>query len=231
MKLFILIAFVEVEIATCYLFLLVFSWVYLGDTIRISVPSLSIDWVLLVPFQSLKWIMWFYFYLGVMSFIVGIYGAFVLSLATFCKTTAPTLYTFSLFCVVLYWLGLFFSSIYLVNLFFGNSISKFIAEKTREDTMEEVEERIFKKQFQEFDKDNEGKIVRSDMPKILKNLGVFVPEEEVEQLANNFDPENTGFILYQPFANWFKELNKEAEKKSSKAGGVGDSDESDNESK
>lgn len=144
-----------------------------------------------------------------MSFIVGIVGAFLLSLSTFCQSTAPLLYSYSLFLVVTYWLGLFILILYLIKLSFGKSIAKAIVERTKEETLKDVEDRLFKTKFKEFDKDNENRIKREDMSTVLKTLGIYVPDEEQAQLLETLDPTQTGFIQYQVFERWFKGMVKD----------------------
>ena len=52
---------------------------------------------------------------------------------------------------------------------------------------------------------------------------MFIPEEEREQLAATLDPEETGFIAYEPLENWFKELSNQADDR----GGVDDENDED----
>lgn len=221
----IFIAFISAEISVCYLFLLVFSWVYLGDHIDLEIKALDLKVNVLAPFKSMKWIMYAYALLAFMSFIIGIYGAFIMSLAVFCKTTAVMLYQFSMFLLITYWLGLFITIFYIVKLSYGNNIMALVKERIREETMEEVEERMFRRQFDAFDFEREDKIKREDANKLLQALGVFVPDQEVEQLVNSFDPSKSGFIEFQPMFEWFRELNKQADAKAGKVGDISDSDE------
>lgn len=206
-----IIAYVSAQIATCYLFLLVFSWVYMGEEMSLQIKWLDIDMVVLRPFKSMKWIMYSYLGLFVMNFIIGIYGSFIMSLAVFCAPTAPMLYKFSLFILAISWIFFFTMVAYCVKFFLGNRIAAFIQEQTRTETMEEVEERIFRKKFNLFDPEKEDKVKREDFPKILQELGVFVPDEEISTLADTFDPEQSGYIPYQPFYDWFKDMNKKAD--------------------
>lgn len=199
-------------IATCYLFLLVYSWVYLGDTFRLKIEFFNLDMVVLAPFRSLKWIMYFYAVVAFMSFIVGIVGAATMSLAIFCADTAPELYTFSLYLVVTYWLGFFVVGIYVFKLFCGGQVNAIFKEQMRDETMEEVEERLFKQKFAEFDKEREDRISRENFPLLLRELGIFVPADEQNQLVDTFDPDGSGYLPYRDVYEWFKSLNEEAEK-------------------
>lgn len=188
-----------------------FSWVYLGEDVSLRISALDIDMVVLRPFRSMKWIMYFYAALLFMNVVVAIYGAFLTAQSIFCKNTAPMLYKFSLFLLVTFWLGFFIFIAYCVKFFFGDKITSMIKEKMREDTLEEAEERIFRRTFDDFDPEKENKVRREDIPAILQSLGVFVPDEEIVTLADTLDPQKAGVIEYQAFFDWFKDLNRKAD--------------------
>eukprot|EP01040_Poterioochromonas_malhamensis_P001916 gene1916-2050_t len=215
-------AFISAQIAVCYLFLLVFTWVYLGDDIYLKIPSLGINQRVLKPFRSMKWIIGIYLALGGMNFLISIIGTVLVQLSSFCVSTAPKVYQFSLFLVCMFWILFFIAGLYSVKLFFGTTLVKLIKEQTREETLEEVEERIFKKQFQQFDPELKQLISREDFPKLLQVLGIFVPEEEVNQLIDTLDSENTGFLPYDAVYSWFKEITKEDDQTNKKIDNVSD---------
>lgn len=202
-----LTSFISASIAISYLFLLVFSWVYLGDKIRLNIPFFKINRQILAPFTSLKWIMIFYLIIAVVSFIVWIVGCALLSLSVFCSMTAPVLYSYTLFLVVSYALSAFIVVGYILKLKFGNSIMSLVKEQMRQPSQEELEERIFRKKFAEFDKDMEYKISSADMPPLLQILGVYVPEEEIPALTKTLDRQNTGFIEFDDLFAWFRKIN------------------------
>mmetsp|Transcript_16052 Transcript_16052/g.17386 ORF Transcript_16052/g.17386 Transcript_16052/m.17386 type:complete len:132 (+) Transcript_16052:387-782(+) len=122
----------------------------------------------------------------------------------------------------MFWILFFIAGLYSVKLFFGTTLVKLIKEQTREETLEEVEERIFKKQFQQFDPEFKKLISREDFPKLLQVLGIFVPEEEVSQLVDTLDSENTGFLPYDAVYSWFKEITKEDDQTNKKIDNVSD---------
>lgn len=204
------------------MFLLVFTWVYLGDDIYLKIPSLGINQRVLKPFRSMKWIIGIYLALGGMNFLISIIGTVLVQLSSFCVSTAPKVYQFSLFLVCMFWILFFIAGLYSVKLFFGTTLAKLIKEQTREETLEEVEERIFKKQFQQFDPELKQLISREDFPKLLQVLGIFVPEEEVNQLIDTLDSENTGFLPYDAVYSWFREITKEDDQTNKKIDNVSD---------
>ena len=128
----------------------------LGDNVYIQFPFSEQRFVIFFPFKSLQWVIGAYGIIFITSFIIFIIGTFMLSQSVMCGHTAPVLYKFTSFLVVSWWLIFFVIIGYLVKLYFGHDISSFISEQTREHTDEEMEERIFRKVFNEFDKDREG---------------------------------------------------------------------------
>lgn len=197
---------VSANIGLSYVFLLVFTWVYMGDTVRLTISMINVDRVLLRPFRSLKWIMMAYGAIGFAAFVVGIYGAFILSLSSFCSKTSPQLYTFALFVVVLFWLGGAVVAGYLIKLTYGTRISKLIKENAREETMDEVEGRLVRSKFMEYAAGGDS-IARGDLGKVLQALGMFVPAEEQDHLADTLDPSGSGSIAFRPFKDWFAAVN------------------------
>lgn len=220
-------SFIGAAIAVCYLFLIVYSWVFLGDVIRFESKTLGIDIIVLAPFRSFRWIVILYFAVAVASFIVWIVGTVLLEFAVFCQDTSPGLYSYTVFLVASYWMGFGITGIYIIKLFFGSNIAALIKESTRASTVEEVEEKIFNSKFQDYDKDKEGKIKVDDLASLLESLGVFVPEEEVETLQSTLDPEETGFIGFHELKAWFKSLNAELDARGDGEGSEADEDEAD----
>ena len=157
-------------IAVCYIFLLVFTWVYMGDTITCTIPALGVDFVLFSPFKSLRWISFYYFLVGVFSFIVWIIGTILLQLSVFCEATAPGLYKFTVFLIVTYWMGFVIVILLLTKFFFGSNIAKMIKETPRASTIDEVEERLFRAKFDQYDLEKENRIPNEKVPLVLEDL-------------------------------------------------------------
>lgn len=175
----------------------------------ISIPAMGFEWTVLRPFKSLKWVVFTYFVVGVVSFIIWLVGSVLLQLSIFCVDTAPTLYQFSLFLVVIYWLGFIITVIYTIKMFFGQNLVKIFKETTRASTVEEVEEKLFRARFDQYDVEKENRIATDKVPLMLEDLGVFVPAEELDALIQTLDEEDTGFIEFRPLLHWFRKLNAE----------------------
>ena len=150
------IVLMQMAMSAAYMYLLVFSWVFLGDEIKIGVILSDHKFTILRPFTSLQWLIMIYFAIGLFAFIVFIVYTALLAQSSFCALTSPLLYKFSSFLVASWWIGFCVVIGYLIKLFFGSDIASFIHDQTREHTNEEMEERIFRKVFNEYDKDREG---------------------------------------------------------------------------
>lgn len=199
--------FVQAVIAVCYMFLVVFSWSYLGDTITVKFPVIDSDWTILVPFTSLKFLMRVYFVLGFTTFIVFCVGATLLNLAKLCVNTAPKLYSLASFMSAMFWMGFVIVVILLVKLSFGAQIFNFVKEAARAPSQNEMEEKVFRKQFNEFDKEKTGTISKEDFGVFLTNIGIYIPDKEQPALIRTLDPNNTGTISFDPLMDWFQKMN------------------------
>jgi hypothetical protein len=176
-----------------------------------TISFFKINVQVLMPFTSLKWLIGYYSALAVASFIVWVVGAALLSMSTFCVATAPVLYSYSTFLVASYAIAFFIVIVYLIKLKFGGNIAALVKEQMRQPTQEELEERIFRKNFSEYDKDALYQISKDDVAPLLQVLGVFVPDEELGDLIKNLDRENTGFVKFDTMFEWFKKLNAMSE--------------------
>lgn len=204
---FIIVVFVSAAIGVCYLFLIVYSWVFIGDTVKIQIQFFKMDRVILWPFKSMKWLMMFYLVIGFTSFIVWCVGSSLLNMAYFCAVTSPSLYNFTTFLVAVYWIAFIIVILYIVKLTYGGNIWAIVQAQFKQPTVDEMEEIIFRKKFAEHDKFKEGKIPRESLPPLLQSLGVYVPDEEIPALLKTLDPSDSGMILFDEMFKWFKKLN------------------------
>lgn len=208
----------SVGIVLCYLFLILYTWVFLGDFIKISLPLVNMSVTILRPITSMRFLMNIYIALGFCSFIVSCVWAYFLSQATFCVASTPLLYSFSVFCVIMYWFGFGAILYYVMKLIFGSVIKAKIHEVAQAPTENDMEENIFRKLFKEIDRKKQGKIPKEELPRFFRGLGVYVPDEEIPEIVANLDPNNTGDIGMFPLLEWFKKYNNMAGKLNSGAG-------------
>lgn len=203
-------AFISAAVAVCFMFLLVYSWVFIGTPIVIYIPLVGYRTIAL-PFTSLKWVIFMYLVVGFASFITWIVGTTLFNLAYFCATTSPGLYSYTLFLIAIYWLGFSITGLYCVKIFLGTRIGAIMKETTRAATLNEAELAVFEAKFAMFDPEGEKKMKSEDFPSFIKELGIYVPEEEMETLLNTFDPEGTNMLDHNLMVEWFEKYLKERE--------------------
>ena len=99
--------------------------------------------------------------------------------------------------VIVYFLfGTVFGGYFLFNLFVAVLKSKFeIAMAVAAEGSD---------LFQMVDSDGSGELDRDELDLILKNKGVFMPEEKLEELFNNIDTDSGGTIDMVEFTTWLR---------------------------
>jgi hypothetical protein len=200
----------QAMIVVGYLFLLIYSWIWLGDEFFLELELLGTKTPILWPFSSMKWLMFYYFIMFFTVMIVCSVGTAILNLGKLCLNTTPKLYSFLAFSLTLWWIMFTIILLKMIGILFGASIISFIKEKTTAPSQNELEERIFRKKFAEMDKDKEGFINSADFPQLLQELGVYIPDEEQPALQRTLDPEKTGKITFDSMFAWFQKLNATA---------------------
>lgn len=199
-------SFISGTVAMSYIFLLIYSWVFLGDTLRLKIDRWKIDKVVMWPFKSMKLLMFLYFGLGFTCFIVWIVGSALLSSASFCQLTAPGLYSYIAYQVATFWIAFLIIIGYIIKMTYGKNIWSIVEKMMKPPSMDEMEEVIFRKQFSQYDKGKEGKILTDDLSAILTALGIYVPDEEIPTLLKTLDPTKSGSILFDEMFSWFKKM-------------------------
>lgn len=201
---------VQAMIVVGYLYILLYSWIWLGDEFYIEFELLSIKACILWPFQSMKWLMAYYIIIFFTAMIVMAVTTAVWNLAALCINTTPKLYSFVSFCIVIWWIIFTVILVKVGGIVFGASLLRIIQEKTTAPSQNELEERIFRKKFAELDRDKEGVIDASDFPQLLQELGVYIPDEEQPALLRTLDPDKSGKITFDSMFEWFQKLNNTA---------------------
>lgn len=202
-----MLGFVSAALFVCYIFLLVYAWSFFGEKIYFTVPLTGTGFYILKPFSSLKWLIVTYFVIAFISFIVWCVGAQLLALSIFCAGTAPSIYNFTLYLVVTYWLGFFIIGCYLIKLKYGNFIEQYVASKANGPSVEDMEERIFRKEFKKMDKKKSGTLPQELLSEFLVKVAVFIPEEELPSILNELGVVGNEDIEFHQLLVWFKEYN------------------------
>lgn len=190
-----------------YIFLLVYSWAFLGEKIWVDIPFTGVGFYMFVPYTSLRWLISVYLCIFFLSVIFWIVGAWLVAQSVFCAFTAPLIYNFALFLVVTYWLGFFVAIGYLIKLKFGLAIQGAIRESARNPTMDELEEKVFRKKFKELDKAGKGKLPKSELPKLLLGVGLYIPDEELPFVEKELGCDDSDTVDFHVALEWFKVRN------------------------
>lgn len=201
--------FVSAAMAVCYIFLMVYSWAFVGLKVWFSIPFTGLGFYILKPFSKLKILMIWYFVVFFLSFIVWIVGTSLLDLSVFCVTTAPLLYRFTAFLVVTYWLGFCVMMIFLIKKRFGAFLRTMFDTARAGPTVEDMEERIFRKEFKKLDVRKKGSINPDFLPELFKQTGVFVPEDQMAGVVAKVGKNDADEIDFYPLLNWFREYNRQ----------------------
>lgn len=190
---------VSAAIATSYLFLVVYSWVFLGDDIKIVIPRYGINLHVLAPFTSVQWLGAAYGIIGFMSFIVWAVGAATLKLASLCATTSPVLYNYTLFLVCIYWLAFFAVITYLVK----NRFVRFISAVSKATALKSAEDEVFNSKWRDIDVNDTHSIPVNAFELLMSSLSLPIGKRKREALVQRFDPDDTGFLKYDAVHEWF----------------------------
>jgi hypothetical protein len=161
--------FLEFAVVVGYFFLLVFSWVFFGDKIVLHIPVFDSDILIATPFRSLRMLLVYYSVLAILAsiaWLVGVilmYGSNLGMLSTdsrFCADRDPQVYYFSEFLIWSYFTGVLVVLMVLINMKFGGELMELGRAFLKEATPEELEEKIFRKKFAQYDKDKLGYITK-----------------------------------------------------------------------
>lgn len=207
-----LAAFISGTIALGYLFLLVYSWVFIGDTIKYK------QYTLLSPFASLHSLIVWYRILSIASLICFGIGTFYLKLSSFCIDTTPTMYYYSYTIIVMYWLGAAIVAFQIIKIHYGLNFIQSVKNYDKF-TAEDVEADIFAKKFNMFidKKKSTFEIPSSSLGPLLKELMVPATEEDLVQWQKMLDVRGTGVITKDVLLLWYQQrMSKE---RSGKGGG------------
>jgi hypothetical protein len=203
--------FVEAAVVVSYLFVLIYSWLWLGDTIYFEIKMIDLKKAILWPFSSVKWLMAYYVVVFFTSMIVFAVGSAILNNATLCVQTTPRMYSYVSFILGIYWLMFSIIIFFTIKQAFGDNIAKAMVSAISAPSQSELEERIFRKKFSEFDVENDSTIQNANFPMFLQALGVYVPDDEQPALLLTLDPEKTGSVAFDPALEWFLKMSGSGE--------------------
>ena len=182
-----------------------------GDTLYFEIKIINLKRAILRPFSSIKWLMAYYIVIFFTSMVVFAVGSSILSAASLCVTTTPRMYSYVSFIVGVYWLMFDVIVFFTIKQAFGANIAKAIVSATTAPSQSELEERIFRKKFAEFDLEKSGSIPNTDFPAFVQALGAYIPDDEIPALILTLDPEKTGSVNFDPALEWFLKMSGDNE--------------------
>ena len=65
-------------------------------------------------------------------------------------------------------------------------------------------ENEFRKIFDDYDTEGSGAISLSDFPRIAKDLGEPITDEEAHFIQTSLDPQNSGVVAFNDFIRWWR---------------------------
>ena len=187
--------FIGAAVAVGYLYLVVFSWIFLGDEIRLPI----VNWPILMPFTSLKWVVTFFTIIGIASFIINCVGTYEIIFGIFCADSAPVLFNYSCFIVAFYWIGFFVVAFTYIKMTLGREIRGTL-EAVQQDlgvgpNKLTPQEEVFKAKFDEFDVNKTNTIPKSSLRQLTAGLDIPM---YVHSTPSQYFPTISQFSLSPP---------------------------------
>jgi Ca2+-binding EF-hand superfamily protein len=93
---------------------------------------------------------------------------------------------------------------------YGNQIAAVVADSMKGPNQDELEEQIFLKKFNEYDKQKTGSIPKEKLSEFILDLGIYIPDEEMPSLIEKLDSKGDGLIQFNKLQAWFKQVNAAA---------------------
>ena len=210
-------------VVIAYLFLVVFTWIFLGRNIYVTLPwRKNKKWSLqrirtFRPFTSLKlvagiWIL--LLLLAILTTLILIVG--VQETAAVCARQTPTLISFSTFAFILGLVCILLTIISLVKLYRSSRVKKDSAGESTDEPKSDVD--MVKVVFKQFDKSGDGHIDQGELGPFLEALGMTVDEDEIPEMLAEIDKDGEGTITEREFLVWY--INDKEKRKSLQEGGL-----------
>ncbi|CAM9517640.1 unnamed protein product [Chrysoparadoxa australica] len=210
--------FLKAAIANSYLLLLVFSWSFIGTDVAITIRG--IRWRLLRPFGRLRTLLLAYSIPALLSIAIWIFGTWTVSQGNIrCAELNPTLFAFTSFLVIIYWIGVVFGVMSLIKILGRKSIIGVAAmtagagaaavQRLEEKMVDHEEEQLVVSKFKELDEEGAGCIDRDDVEGLLSSLGMQLTQKQLQKAFMELDEDGEGSVELEPFLRWYSRTSKE----------------------
>ncbi|GMH71104.1 hypothetical protein TrRE_jg11131 [Triparma retinervis] len=224
--------FLSAAVASAYLEIIVFSWIFMGTTITMTLPG-GKTYKILKPFSKLRTITGCYAFVFLVSLGSFSYGTtFLLDVAAQ-KDSGALLINFSLFLQIAYWLMVVLGTAALImiklNTKKGGKGGQYKPERTvrqKEKQLEQGSEAWFKNWF-EVESDGMEMMESDKLEKFFTCVDLDVPADDIDNIVDQLDTEGTGEIGFTGAWSWYQSEGKGkygVEKKEEKKGDDDDED-------
>ena len=204
--------FLSAAVASAYLEIIVFSWVFMGTTVTMTLPG-GKTYKILRPFSKLRTIFCCYAFVFVVSLGSFGYGTTFLIDLESRKNSGALLINFSLFLQIVYWLMVILGSVSLIMIKLGTKKvskgSKYKAERTtkKEKNLEHGSEAWFKHWF-EIESDGMDTMESDKLEKFFTCVDMDVPGDDLDNIVDQLDIEGTGEIGFSGVWSWYESEGK-----------------------
>jgi hypothetical protein len=110
-----------------------------------------------------------------------------------------------------YWLGFIITALTIIHKKYGDAIAEYIANQMEQPDQGELEEKIFRKKFNEYDEEKNGTLDKEKLSAFITDLGIYIPEEDMPGLIQNLDSKGDGKLTFNKLQAWFKKVNAQAD--------------------
>ena len=211
--------FMQGAVASAYLLILVFSWIFTGTTVHVYIRGKPKK--ILRPFTRLRSIVVCYFVIFLISFGIFLYGTVWVATAEDAFNSFPLLYGFSCFCIIFYWIMIIILTISLIQIKKAGQNKGLRAtvktptggirsskdDKGSKNNLLENSEEWFSQKFE--DESDPGDTIESDkLGRLISSLGITMSEGEISTITDQLDTEGTGDIGRHDIWIWFFKTGK-----------------------
>jgi hypothetical protein len=182
----------------------------MGFKLTWKIPYTTREVTVFAPFTSVKYLAWVYGILGFTSFLIWVVGATLQNLAVFCLKTSPGLYSYTLYLNAVFWLGFCIVALVIIQKQYGAAIAEYIANQMEEPDQAELEEKIFRKKFNEYDTEKNGTIDKDQLAAFITDLGIYISDNDMPGLIQSLDTKGDGKLSFNKLQAWFKKVNSKA---------------------
>jgi hypothetical protein len=190
--------FVYGAIATAYLFLFVYSWIFVGHEFKIR------NIVLLSPFTTLSSLVKWYSILLCGSTINFGVGTIYVIQSSFCANTSPSLYYFSYTIICGYWIILLITVATAIKKYFNISLVESIKSYDNV-TVQDIQSKLFNEKFKLFvvKGARSYEIPTTSFGPLLAELYISATVEDITQWTKMLDPSGGGVISKDVLYKWY----------------------------